>query len=109
MIDLTEWKFVKHDVMRSKTVGDWDAEKKEIVAWSGLDDVSALEVWCHELIEMVLCTLEGVDDKMLLKYDKCHDFASEVSNMVVLAAGEFPIAHEKTLIDYEDKVKHEAR
>jgi hypothetical protein len=107
MIDLTEWKFVKRDVMRSKTVGDWDTEKKEIVAWSGLDEVTCLEVWAHELVEMILCTLSGVDDAMLLKYDKCHDFAREVSDRIVYAAGRYPPNQEKNIIDFEERVKHE--
>ena len=105
MIDLTQWKFVRRDVMRSKTVGDWDVDKKEIIAWSGLDDISALEVWTHELVEMILCTLQGVDDDLLLKYDKGHDFACQVSNMIVKAAGKDPKEHEKTLVDLEDKVE----
>lgn len=108
-IDLTQWKFVKRDVMRSKTVGDWDVEKKEIVVWSGLDDVTALEVWAHELIEMILCTMQGVDDGMLLKYDRSHDFAREVSDAIVRTAGRNPQEHEKSLIDLEGKVQVEAR
>lgn len=104
MINLTQWKFVKRDKMRSKTVGDWDVERKEIVAWSGLDDVTATEVFCHELVEMVLCSIHGVDDKMLLKYDKSHDFARRVSDEIVKAVGRDPNKHEKSLIDLEEKV-----
>ena len=103
-IDLTEWKFVRRDVMRSKTIGDWDVERKEIVAWSGLDDLTALDVFCHELVEMVLCSLQGVDDKMLLKYDKSHDFAKLVSDMVVKAGGKDPAEHENSLGDIERNV-----
>jgi len=95
--------------MRSQTIGDWDVEKKEIQAWSGLDDLTALDVHCHELIEMVLCTLQGVDDKMLLKYDKSHDFAKQVSDMVVAAAGKDPAEHENSLGDIERTVPVEDR
>ena len=109
MIDLTQWKFVKRDVMRSQTIGDWDVEKKEIVAWSGLDELTTLDVFLHEVVEMVLCTLQGVDDKMLLKYDQSHDFAKKVSDMVVSAAGKDPADHENSLGDIERRVPVEAR
>src|ERR1039457_3563815 len=94
--DFQEWKFVRRDVMRSKTIGDWDVSKKEIVAWSGLDDVTTLEVFAHELVELILCDLQGVDDAMLLKYDKSHDFACEISNKIVEAAGRDVAAHNNT-------------
>lgn len=104
MIDLTEWRFVKRDKMRSKTVGDWDCDKKEIVAWSGLDEITMLEVWAHELNEMILCTLAGVDDKLLLKYDKAHDFACSVSDKIVEAAGLNVNEHNQKLLTYEGQV-----
>ena len=109
MIDLTQWKFVRRDVMRFKVVGDWDDEKKEIICWSGLDEVAALETFAHELVEMILCKLAGVEDKHLLEYDKAHTFAMGISEKILKAAGRDPIEHEKTLIELVGKVQSEAR
>ena len=106
-IDLTEWRFVKRDVMRFKDIGDWNDETKEIIAWSGLDEITMLEVWAHELEEMILCKMAGVEDKHLLAYDKAHTFAMGISQKIVKAAGKDIIEHEKRLIDYVEQVKYE--
>jgi len=107
--DLTQWKFVRKDVMRSKTVGDWDTANKEIQVWSGVDEVTALEVFAHELVEMITCSLLGVTDEMMLKYDRSHDFAMDVSERIIKAAGENSVEHEKKIVEYEDKVKVEEK
>lgn len=109
MIDLSEWKFVTKDVMRSKTVGDWDTQAKEIVAWSGLDPLTRNEVWTHELVEAVICDQLGITDKVLLGYDHAHDLAREVSDAIVSAAGENPTEHEQQIVKYESEVDYYGR
>lgn len=105
--DLTEWKFVRKDIMRSRTVGDWDASKKEIQIWSGLDPLSALEVGMHELKEMVLCSLQDVTDETILKFDKAHGLAMDLSNEILDMVGVDKLEHEKKIVTYEQDIKVE--
>lgn len=74
-------KFIPHDQARYPTVGDWffeDDGKKLVIAVSKMEDERHQQlVAVHELIEVLLCRLNGVTQESVDAFDMAYENARQ--------------------------------
>src|SRR5258708_9624241 len=106
IIDITQIHFTERPVMRYETLGDW-FNSGEIEVYKDMSQLEKLAIGAHEMIEMRISRLQGVNEEQVTNWDtkdtngsydstmydkderykKAHEYAETVERKIVEQAG----------------------